>query len=240
MTLTSLFFSSGEKMLYLAILIGAFLVITAVTAIRRAQKRQQRVRELQSKAEQELRQKQLAAAEEAKRRDDARYDRIINCPGCEGTGRCYEQFDRSDGMLYHWFMGPTPYRPPAAHRGTTTCPLCGGSAVAVAFAVTETCPACKGTGTETVSVKAEIGLAATIFPCSTCGGVSTASVINVRFAHETPFDCSFYFSKVVGKPSTFIENRAKFVVTPTNQEFFTKWKPREGESPIDVGERSES
>jgi hypothetical protein len=188
-----------------------------------------RNRELTVRAEVKRKEQLLLEAQQAKRRDDERYNRIINCPGCEGTGVCGMEFDNTDGLSLFWYVGPS--RQPTSER-QSRCPLCNGSGTAHAFSTDETCPKCMGSGENMARVKAEIGMEDKAVPCAVCAGKGSTAVIHVRFA-VTYFPHSFYFAKFLEPCFPEQEElyghdfRRKFVLTSLNEEFFGKWKPRD-------------
>jgi hypothetical protein len=213
-------------------LVTVLVVIGVAAFFVRWAARERNAQKLAVVAEANRREKLLLEAQEAKRRDDERYNRIINCPGCEGTGVCGMEFDHTDGISLSWYVGQG--RKPKSER-QVGCPLCNRSGTALAFFSDETCPQCKGSGENIVRVKAEIGMEEEVVPCSACAGEGSTTVVNVRFA-GTYFTGSFYFAEYFGpgisegKEAYGGDCRRKFILSPHNKDLFNKWKPRDANS----------
>jgi DnaJ-class molecular chaperone len=142
--------------------------------------------------------------------EDERYDRIVNCPTCEGTGECW---------LYHrvtseGFVFDDPRRRADIERGMDEnfkhirpetyshidsygthesykrgqCPHCEGSGTA--FARFETipesqasCKSCVGRGVVMQSVKADVGVAKVQVQCGDCRGSGRTIMSKIRQVH---------------------------------------------------------
>ena len=229
----------------------------------------QRIRE-EVEAQRKLKEQQRRQEELQKQQayeEDRKYDRIINCPGCEGHGEAYlhavfwkEQRELSvkftekeyldkDGN-YH---GPTWKEYMATdYFSRATCPDCNGEGIAYAWfekiaPQSVRCPDCQGTGKLTKRVKVEIGTEERQINCRKCNGEGKNLIEGKEVAHVKTISSS----KTVSHHMTggffenkeYIQKRPRYFdveITRDNKNFYSKSKPRSIPAPETSGAFSRS
>lgn len=157
------------------------------------------LRQKQSEQERELQQKQLQL-------EDKKYERIINCPPCEGNGKTYIQTytglyqdgseeyteylstkDSYDKYNNDIIEGRSDIYKNISFK-YRECPYCKGSGVAYAWfekkpASSRVCDMCHGSGKTSAKVKLEIGMGTEQVDCIHCHGTGSIPVRDAELAH---------------------------------------------------------
>lgn len=156
------------------------------------------------------RSEQQAEHDRAARLEGERYDRIVNCPTCEGSGECW--MDHRVSSEGHIFTKPErradiergmdenfkQIRPESYYHvdsyGTSysykrgVCPHCEGAGTAYARFETvpeseASCQACSGRGVITQTVKGEVGVDKVQVQCPSCAGSGQTIMPQIQKVH---------------------------------------------------------
>ncbi len=184
---------------------------------------------------------------------DKKYNRIINCPGCEGHGEAYlhavfwkEQYELSVNFTEKEYLdkdgnyhGPTWKEYMATdYFSRATCPDCNGEGIAYAWfekvaPQSVSCHDCQGTGKHTIKVKVEIGTEERQTSCRKCNGegrslIKGKEVVHVKTTHSSK-TVSCHMTGSFFEHKEYIQKTPRCFdidITDENRNFFSKSKPR--------------
>jgi hypothetical protein len=164
---------------------------------------------------------------------DENFDRIVNCPLCRGSLKCFCcRSTPPNGMggsnffkSYHDQAGQGEH----SNYQEEKCPLCDdtGTAQARVTDSIKTCTVCGGTGSVETTVKLDIGSRRERSRCSACGGSGKIAhqLIEIKTFAPAPESCYFSFDK---GPRYSVSQKANSVAIDLEgaaKTFFAKWQP---------------
>ncbi|GAK59596.1 hypothetical protein U27_06581 [Candidatus Vecturithrix granuli] len=151
--------------------------------------------------------------------DDKKYDRIINCPYCKGTGEFYAALTelRLEGLppkqlffifdpvldqkkCQHWIkelIVSAGYDQRLLSVTYFECLFCKGDGIAYAWFeqiqdALENCIECNGAGEVTVRVKAKVGMETKKITCTACQGTGLSHISHMTIVHIKTLAGGFY------------------------------------------------
>lgn len=183
--------------------------------------------------------------------DDLKYDLVINCPTCRGTGFAYNMVTNEYSLVrpetyYHsaiidiqeWKYASNynyeTFSDEWRERNTTStrikCEHCKGNGYVYAYKdLSKVCSKCSGKGTEIIKIKGEIGLDDKIVKCSNCRGSKQERLIHIKTMGDFSGSSKIsYCHKLYGGITHFTEFAIISTILDNDDkwEFYSKNKPR--------------
>lgn len=217
---------------------------------RRASIRSKEEEAKEKRNEERLREQRLTEEIEAAER---KYNRVINCPTCNGTGQAYvktgETFDSTYTLrVQRKSIAPKNTLPYSSRRDHTielgggaevfqevkleTCPHCSGKGIAYAWFEKipdhfEPCKKCKGIGKINTTVKADVGVKEQQLECIQCHGTGKISMSNKEIVHIKTLS-----SIKLGRDFDSITAIPAYLdveITDENRAFYSKSEPAQNQ-----------
>jgi len=178
------------------------------------------------------------------------FDKVINCPYCEGTGEVYirREWKKADSgwgcdMRYS-IASSSEYQHHLDNPNDTDenliwdhdykedkCPYCKGEGIAFAWyekkgARDEQCSKCCGVGTLTKRIKLEIGIEEAKVECDMCNGTGKIMIPEKEIVH---IKTTTRLKNRGGQFDGWVENTSSLLdveINEKNREIYLKAKPR--------------